>query len=59
MANFTDPDFIKTLLKDLGRIRTLLKTSFPGSLIIDGMELICSGGYNLEKAATAAKKVHP
>ncbi len=55
MSNFSDPDYIKTLLKDLGRIRILLKTSIPGSLIIDGMELICGSGYNLEKAASAAK----
>ncbi len=30
MTNFQDPDFIKTLLKDLGRIRTLLKLNTPG-----------------------------
>jgi hypothetical protein len=65
MSNFTEPDFIRTLQKDLDRIRSLLKTSFPVSLIIDGMELICGGGYNLEKAAAAAKSawmsdpIHP
>jgi hypothetical protein len=65
MSNFTEPDFIRTLLNDLDRIRSLLKTSFPVSLIIDGMELICGGGYNLEKAAAAAKSawmsdpIHP
>ncbi len=65
MSNFSDPDFVKTLLKDLGRIRFLLKSSIPGSSVINGMELICGGGYNLESAASAAKSawisdpVHP
>jgi hypothetical protein len=49
----------------LGRIRSLLKSSIPSSSVNDGMELICGGGYNLEKAASAAKSawisdpVHP
>jgi hypothetical protein len=64
MTNFQDPDFIKTLLKDLGQIWTLLKSNFPNT-IIDGMELVCSQGYNLEKAVAAARSawvsdpVHP
>jgi hypothetical protein len=62
MTNFQDPDFIKTLLKDLGRI---LKSNFPGNTIIDRMELVCGQGYNLEKAEAAARStwvsdpVHP
>jgi hypothetical protein len=55
MTNFQDPDFIKTLLKDLGRIRTLLKSNFRGNTIIDGMELVCGQGYNLKKAEAAAR----
>jgi hypothetical protein len=30
-----EPDFIKTFLKDLGRIRTLRKITIPGSSIIE------------------------
>jgi hypothetical protein len=40
------------LVKDLGkRIPLLLKRSFAGFRVIDGMELVCGGvgGYNLEK----------
>jgi hypothetical protein len=65
MTNFQDPDFIKTLLKDLGRVRSLLKSILPGNTIIDRMELVCGQGYNLEKAVAAARSawvsdpVHP
>ncbi len=64
-TNFQDPDFIKTLLKDRGRIRNLLKSNFSGNTIIDRMELVCGQGYNLEKAEAAARSawvsdpVHP
>ncbi len=65
MTNFLDPDYVKVMLKDLNRIRILLKTNFQGSTVVDGLELICGPGMNLEKAETAARvarisdPVHP
>ncbi len=56
---------MKTLLKDLNRIRLLLKVNFPSQTVVDGMELICGAGFNLEKAESAARftwisdPVHP
>jgi hypothetical protein len=37
------------MVKDLGRTPLILKRSFTGIRVIDGMELVCCGGYNLEK----------
>jgi hypothetical protein len=65
MTNFLDPDYVKVMLKDLNRIRTLLKSNFQGATVVDGLELICGPGMNLEKAETAARvawisdPVHP
>jgi len=65
MTNFPDPDYKKTMLKDLNRIRLLLRSNFPKSSVVDGMELMCCPGLNLEKAETAARvawisdPVHP
>jgi hypothetical protein len=65
MTNFQDPDYVKNLLKDLNRVRLLLKSSFPGQTVVDGMELICGAGFNLEKAESVARvawisdSVHP
>jgi hypothetical protein len=42
------------MLKDLNRIRLLLRSNFPRSSVVDGMELMCCPGLNLEKAETAA-----
>jgi hypothetical protein len=49
--NFGEHGYIiKDMVKDLGRIPLLLKRSFTGIRVIDGMELLCGGGgYNLEK----------
>jgi hypothetical protein len=54
MTNFNDPDYVKLLLKDLNRIRLLLKANFHSQTVVDGMELICGAGFNLEKAESAA-----
>jgi hypothetical protein len=54
MTNFPDPVYNKTMLKDLNRIRLLLRSNFPKSSVVDGMELMCCPGLNLEKAETAA-----
>ncbi len=55
MSNFNDPDYVKNLLKDLNRIRLLLRSNFPSQTVVDGMELICGAGFNLEKAESAAR----
>jgi hypothetical protein len=47
MTNFQDPDYVKILLKDLNRVRLLLKSSFPGQTVVDCMALICGVGFNL------------
>jgi hypothetical protein len=53
------------MLKNLSRILQLLKKNFQVVKVVDGMELICGKGFNLEKAKTAAKSalaintVHP
>jgi hypothetical protein len=65
MTNFGDPDFIKEMVKDLGRVFQLLKRSLPKATVVEGMELICGKKYNLERATAAATtcwagdSVHP
>jgi hypothetical protein len=65
MTNFGDPDFIKEMVKDLGRVFQLLKRSLPKAKVVEGMELICGKKYNLERATAAATtcwagdSVHP
>jgi hypothetical protein len=65
MTNFGDPDFIKEMVKDLGRVFQLLKCSLPKAKVVEGMELICGKKYNLERATAAATtcwagdSVHP
>ncbi len=54
MPNFSDPGFIREMVKDLSRIFQLLKKSLPNVKIVEGMELICGKKYNLEKATAAA-----
>jgi hypothetical protein len=65
MSIFNDPDYVKTLLKDLNLIRLLLRSNFPSQTVVDGMELFSGAGFNLEKAESAARvawitdPVHP
>jgi hypothetical protein len=54
MSNFNEPDYVKTLLKDLNRVWLLLRSNFPNQTVVGGMELICGAGFNLEKAESAA-----
>ncbi len=46
---------MKFLLKYLARIRILLNGNLPGVKIIDGLELLCDAGYNLERGGMAAR----
>jgi hypothetical protein len=48
VTNFSDPDFLNTILADLTKLR---KVAHPVR-VIDGLELICSSGYSHERAAS-------
>jgi hypothetical protein len=54
---------VKTLLKDLNRVRLLLRSNFPNQTVIDGMELICGAGFNPAESTTRVAwitdPVHP
>jgi hypothetical protein len=65
VSNFTDPDFLQTILKDLTKLRYHLRKTFHPTVVVDSMELICGSGYSLEKAEQvisggwALDPVHP
>jgi hypothetical protein len=61
VINFSDKDFLQTILRDL----TKLRKTFHPTMVIDSMELICGNSYSLEKAEQvisggwALDPVHP
>jgi uncharacterized membrane protein YgcG len=65
VTNFSNSDFLATILSDLNKHKSALRRAVPAATIIDGLELISGTGYNTEKAAAvinsgwAFDPVHP
>jgi hypothetical protein len=65
VSNFSDQDFLQTILRDLTKLRYHLRKTFHPTMVIDSMELICGNSYSLEKAEQvisggwALDPVHP
>ncbi len=63
--NLLDPEFLPTILRDLTKLRFLLRKTLHPSTVIDSMELICGNSYSHEKvdqvitAGWALDPVHP
>jgi hypothetical protein len=64
-TNFSEEDFLKTILADLSRLRYQLRKITQPAVVVDGLELICGGGYSGEKAVQtilsgwSSNPVHP
>ncbi len=64
-TNFSEEDFIMTILADLNKLRYQLRKVMQPATVLDGLELICGGGYSGEKAAQTIQSgwntdpVHP
>jgi hypothetical protein len=50
-SNFAEPDFLKTIIADLNRLRYQLRKLVIPATVLDGLELICGHGYNREKVS--------
>jgi hypothetical protein len=50
-TNFSEPDFLKTIIADLNKLRYQLRKLVSLATVLDGLELICGHGYNQEKAS--------
>jgi hypothetical protein len=50
-TNFAEPDFLKTIIADLNRLRYQLRKLVSPATVLDGLELICGHGYNKEKVS--------
>jgi hypothetical protein len=65
VSNFSDQDFLQTILRDLTKLWYHLRKTFHPTMVIVSMELICGNSYSLEKAEQvisggwALDPVHP
>jgi hypothetical protein len=65
MTNFSDENYLRTILRDLTSLRASVKRSLVGGQLVDVFELICGDQYTLEKAEAASRMgwttdpVHP
>ena len=50
-TNFAEPDFLKTIISDLNRLRYQVRKLVSPATVLDGLELICGHGYNKEKVS--------
>jgi hypothetical protein len=50
-TNFAEPDFLKTIISDLNRLRCQLRKLVSPATVLDCLELICGHGYNKEKVS--------
>ncbi len=50
-TNFQEPDFLKTILADLSKLKYQLRKQASPATVLDGMELICGSVHSLEKAS--------
>ncbi len=51
VTNFSDPDFLVSLLSDLTKFKYQLKKAVTPAIVVDSLELICGNGYSHEKVA--------
>ncbi len=64
-SNFLDPDFLKSIVSDLNKFLFQLRKLVNPATVLDGLELICGSGYNLEKVRQVVQSgwgddpVHP
>jgi hypothetical protein len=64
-SNFSDPDFLKSIVSDLNKLRFQLRKLVSPASVLDGLELVCGSGYNLEKVRQVVQSgwgddpVHP
>ncbi len=64
-SNFSDSDFLKSIVSDLNKFRFQLRKLVNQATVLDGLELICGSGYNLEKVRQVVQSgwgddpVHP
>ncbi len=65
VTNFSNADFLSTILGDLNKHKSALRRAAPAATIIDRLELISGSGYNTERSAAvinsgwAFDPVHP
>jgi len=65
MTNFTDNDYLKAMLEELGKLRGLLLRRVKGAKVVNSLELIAGGKVPPEKAETVIRSswntdpVHP
>ncbi len=58
-TNFSEENFLKTILADLSRLRYQLRKITQPAIVVDGLELICGGGYSSEKAVQTIQSGWP
>ncbi len=51
VTNFSDPDFLVSLLSDLTKFKYQLRKAVTPAIVVDSLELICGNGYSHEKVA--------
>ncbi len=51
MTNFSDPDFLLSLLSDLTKLKFQIRKAVALAVMVDSLELICGSGYSQEKVA--------
>jgi hypothetical protein len=51
VTNFSDPDFLVSLLSDLTKFKYQLRKAVTPAIVVDSVELICGNGYSHEKVA--------
>jgi len=65
VSNFSDPEFLPTIMRDLTKLRYAIRKSFQPATVIDSLKLIRGGNYSIEKAdqvisaGWALDPVHP
>ncbi len=65
VTNFSDPDFLLSLLSDLTKFKYQLRKAVTPAIVVDSLELVCGSGYSHEKVAQtinagwASDPVHP
>ncbi len=65
VTNFSDPDFLLSLLSDLTKFKFQLRKAVAPAVMVDSLELVCGSGYSQEKVVQtvnvgwAADPVHP
>jgi hypothetical protein len=53
VTNFSDPDFLLSILCDLTKFKFQLRKMVAPVIMVDSLELVCGSGYSHEKVAQA------